>query len=199
VKRNLNAFVQCLDTGMAPAVGYARTLTASNVSSASSSNAWSLLEAQAASGTNIDLIIKGVIDGRRQGFVYLSASNVYRSDKQLSAPLSRSALAAKVLSGGIITVMGVPPGMGTRAGIDRNLDGVLDGDVPPPSLRIARAATNSIVAWSTNASGFVLERSSSLPATNWSPETSVRGVAGAEYNVTNALTQTNRFFRLKEL
>jgi YVTN family beta-propeller protein len=69
VKRNLNAFVQCLDTGMAPAVGYARTLTASNVSSASSSNAWSLLEAQAASGTNIDLIVKGVIDGRRQGFV----------------------------------------------------------------------------------------------------------------------------------
>jgi hypothetical protein len=199
VKRNLNAFVQCLDTGMAPAVGYARTVTASNVQNDVLSNAWSLLEAQATSGTNIDLIVKGELNGRPQGFVFVTASNVYRGDKQLSAPLSRAGLVAKVLDGGVITLMGVPPGMGVRAGIDRNLDGVLDGDVPAPQLRIAHAATNSILAWSTNASGFVLETTAALPATNWLPETSVRGITGPDYNVTNMLAATNRFFRLKEL
>ena len=199
VKRNLNAFVQCLDTGMAPAVGYARTATASNVQTTTLSNAWSLLEAQAISGTNIDLIVKGEVDGRQQGFVFVTTSNVYRGDKQLSAPLSRTGLVAKVLNGGVITLMGVPPGSGVRAGIDRNLDGVLDGDVPQPQLRIARAATNSILAWSTNASGFVLETTVALPATNWLPETSVRGITGPNYNVTNVMVETNRFFRLKEL
>jgi len=36
--------------------------------SASISNDWSLLEAQTVGGTNIDLIVKGVVDGRRQVF-----------------------------------------------------------------------------------------------------------------------------------
>jgi hypothetical protein len=199
VKRNLNAFVQCLDTGMAPAVEYGQTITATNVTSLSISNAWSLLEAQAVSGTNIDLIVKGMFDGRRQALLYVASSNVYRADRQSAPPLTRAALTDKVLAGGIISVMGVPPGTGLRAGIDRNLDGVLDGDVPAPQLRIARAETNAIVAWSTNANGFVLETTTSVPAANWSPETSLRSITSGEFHVTNSLSATNRFFRLKEL
>ena len=72
-KQNIAAFVQCFDTGTAPAVGYTRTITAANVNSASVSNDWSLLEAQAVGGTNIDLIVKGVVDGRRQGFLFVTA------------------------------------------------------------------------------------------------------------------------------
>jgi YVTN family beta-propeller protein len=199
VKRNLNAFVQCIDTGMAPAVGHARTLAASNITTLSESNAWSLLEAQASSGTNIDLIVKGRIDGRFQGFVYVTASNVYRADQQLAAPLTRAALTAKVVAGGTITVMGVPPGTGIRNGIDRDGNGVLDGDVPVPALRITRAGNEAVIAWSTNAIGFVLETTSLLPAMNWSTETSVRSMAAGEFNITNSLVQTNRFFRLKGL
>lgn len=199
VKRNINAFVQCIDTGMAPAVGHARTLAAANITTLNESNAWSLLEAQASSGTNIDLIVKGEIDGRFRGFLYVASSNAYRTDQQLAPLLTRAELTAKVLAGGTITVMGVPPGTGVRHGIDRDANGILDGDVPAPALRIARAASETIVAWPTNAGGFVLETTSLLPATNWSAETSVRGLAGGEFNVTNSLVQTNRFFRLKGL
>ena len=199
VKRNLSAFVQCFDTGTAPAVGYTRTLTSNNVTSATVSNDWSLLEAQTIGGTNIDLIAKGLIDGRRQGFFYVTTSNVYRCDTQLSAPLTRSNLVAKILAGETLTIIGVPPGTGMRLGIDRNSNGILDGDEPPPSLRIARVATNALVAWQTNASGFVLETSTSVPTTNWSTETSVRGVVGSEFNVTNPPAPSSRFFRLKQL
>jgi YVTN family beta-propeller protein len=199
IKRNLSAFVQCFDTGTAPAVGYARTITSNNVTSATVSNDWSLLETQTKGGTNCDLIVKGIVDGRRAGFVYQPASTNYRPDKVLLAPLTRSNFVAKVLAGGTITIMGVPVGLGTRMGIDRNVDGVLDGDTPQPAVRIARVATNAIVAWPTNASGFVLEASAALPATNWSAETSLRGIVATEFNITNTPATTNRFFRLKEL
>ncbi len=199
VKQNLSAFVQCFDTGTAPAVGYSRTITSNNVTSASISNDWSMLEAQATVLTNINLVVKGIVDGERRGFVYQPASQNYRTDKQTLPPLTRSNLIAKIFSGATITVMGVPPGLGVRMGLDRNLDGVLDGDTPAPSLRIAAAATNAIVAWPTNASGFVLEANTSLPATNWTAETSVRGIIGSEFNVTNKPVQSSRFFRLREL
>jgi len=198
VKRNVSAFVQCFDTGTAPAAGYARTITSNNVNSASESNDWSLLEAQANLLTNINLVVKGIVDGQRRGFVYQPASQNYRPDKQALAPLTRAALAAKVAGGSIITILGVPPGLGTRLGIDRNGDGILDGDTPAPSLRIASANTNTVVAWSTNASGFVLEASGTVPA-SWSTETSIRGVTGTEFTITNAPAGGSRFFRLREL
>ena len=56
-------------------------------------------------------------------------------------------------------------------GIDRNLDGVLDGDTSPPLLAIARANPNLLISWSTNAAGFVLERADDVPSTNWRVET----------------------------
>lgn len=198
-KQNISAFVQCLDTGMAPAVGYARTITSNNVTSTSISNDWSMLEAQTVGGTNIDLIVKGIVDGQRRGFVYVTASNHYRGDRLLLPPLTRAALVTKILAGGTITVMGVPPGTGVRSGIDRNFNGVLDGDEPQPSLRIARSANQALVAWSTNAAGFVLEASPAIPVANWSTETSVRAVVGSEFSITNTPAQSNRFFRLKEL
>jgi hypothetical protein len=150
--------------------------------------------------TNINLVIKGNVDGQRRGYLFQPASQNYRADRQLLAPVTRASLVAKVMAGATITIMGVPPGTGMRMGIDRNLDGVLDGDTPSPTLRIAAASTNTVVAWSTNAAGFVLETSAALPnSTNWSAETSLRGQVGSEFNVTNAPIPSSRFFRLKEL
>jgi hypothetical protein len=148
-RSNISAFVQCLDTGTAPACGYGRTITSNNVTSASVSNDWSLLEAQTVGGTNIDLIVKGTVDGVRRGFVYQTAQNNYKPDKQSLAPLTRSNLVAKILAGGTITIMGVPPGTGTRNGIDRNLNGVLDADEPAPSLKIVRRRASAEL-WATN-------------------------------------------------
>ena len=199
VKNNLSAFVQCFDTGTAPTVGYARTLTAANVNSASLSNDWNLLESQAVPGTNINLVLKGTFDGRQRGFVYQPGSNNYRPDTTNLTTITRAQLRARVLSGDTLTLMGVPTNSGTRVGIDRNLDSVLDGDVARPPLQITKAATNSLVAWTTNAAGFLLEKSTLLPAPVWMPDTSVRGVVGGSYTVTNAVSASNLFFRLREL
>lgn len=196
-KRNLDAFVQCFDTGTAPAVGYARTLTAQNIDSGNRPADWNLLEGQATQG-NINVVIKGTVDGKFRGFVYQPGSGTYQPNTTNLAAMTRGELRAKILAGDTLTVMGVAPGTGTRFGIDQNLDGVLDGDVPAPSLRIAQAGANALVAWPTNAA-FVLERSGALPTTNWSPDTNLRGLLGAEFAVTNALPSSNTFFRLRGL
>jgi hypothetical protein len=200
IKKNLEAFVQCFDTGTAPAVGYSRTLNSNNVDLANSVADWTLLESQAARITNINLIVKGTIDGKVRGLLYQPGSNNYRTDKGGLGPFTHAELRTKIVAGDTLTFMGVPPGSGYRLGIDRNQDGVLDGDVAQPNLEIAVAATNSIVAWSTNANGFLLERTTTLPTTSWSPDTNLRGLAAGKFNVTNSLSQTNAlFFRLREL
>jgi YVTN family beta-propeller protein len=217
VKNNLSAFVQCFDTGTAPAVGYARTLTAANVNNAAVSNDWSLLEAQAGlvnnvhlgtngiSQTNIDLIVKGTLDGRQRGFVYQPATANYRPDTTNMASMTRAQLRDKVLAGDVLTVIGVPFGTGVRAGINRNLagatdpDGALDGDAPRPVLRIAGQSGGAVVAWPTNAPGFVLEGTPGLSPPVWTPHIAPRGVTGGEFTVTNAPATNRLFFRLREL
>src|ERR1035437_3099582 len=49
-------------------------------------------------------------------------------------------IASMIQAGDTLSFMGVPPGSGQRMGIDRNLDGILDGDGPPrvPQGRLAR-------------------------------------------------------------
>ncbi len=200
VKSNVSAFVLCFDTGTAPAVGYARTLTAANIDNASVVADWNLLEAQARSGTNINLIIKGTIDGKARGFVYSEPQAVgYRPDSTSLPFMTRAQLRTKVLAGDTLTIMGVPVNSGVRMGIDRNLNGILDGDEPVPALRIVRASGNAIVAWPTNAAGYVLERTTMLAPLNWATETSVRGVNNGEFTITNPVSPGSVFFRLRGL
>ncbi|HVG17966.1 MAG TPA: YncE family protein, partial [Blastocatellia bacterium] len=122
-KANLNAFLLCFDTGTAPAVGYARTVTAANVNNAAVVSDWTLLEDQATAG-NIDLIIKGTINGQRAGLLYRPASNDYQTDRTGIGPFTRAQLKQSISSGDTMTPMGVPIGSGVRMGVDRNLDGV---------------------------------------------------------------------------
>lgn len=197
VKRNLSAFVQCFDTGTAPAVGYGRTVTSANVASQTVAGDWDMLESQAASGTNIDLVVHGTIQGARHGLFYQRGANNYASDRTGVAPFTRAALVARAAAGDVFTIMGVPPGSGRRIAIERRQNGVLDGDVPPPQLRIARNGSGSLVAWSTNAAA-VLETTAGLPSTNWSVETTPRLLNAGEYSITNGPGET-RFYRLKGL
>ncbi len=199
IRSNINAFVMCLDTGIAPSVGYARTLVATNVNTASLSNDWTLLETQATALTNCNLIVKGTVDGQLRGFVYQPAFNNYRPNTTNLPAMTRTQLRAKILAGDTLTVMGVPIGSGTRLGIDRNEDGVLDGDTPVPALRILAGNNAAVVAWSTNASNFLLEAAATIPPASWKAETSLRGRVGGEFTVTNSPATTNRFFRLREL
>jgi YVTN family beta-propeller protein len=197
-KKNIAAFVLCFDTGTAPAVGYARTLTSATVENAAFSNDWTLLENQARSN-NVDLIVKGTVDGRQRGLLYQPGSNSYRSDKTDVGLLTRAQLKAKIQSGDVLTLMGVPVGSGRRMGIERRQDGVMDGDQSAPQLRISLAQPNTIIAWPTNAAGFLLETTTILPGTNWSPQPGLRVVVDSEFAVTNTGATTLQFFRLKGL
>jgi YVTN family beta-propeller protein len=126
-KTNLSAFLMCFDTGMAPAVGYSRTVSAGNVTNAALLSDWNLLQSQASLG-NIELIAKGTIDGGRHGLVYQPTNGNYRTDKTGLGPFTQAQLQAKIATGDILSIIGVPPGSGVRMGIDRDLNGILDDD-----------------------------------------------------------------------
>ncbi|MBL8694319.1 MAG: YncE family protein [Planctomycetes bacterium] len=127
-KNHIQAFSLCFDTGMAPAVGYSRTALQANANLSSLTSDITLLQSQAQAG-NIDLIVKGVADGAVRGFTYQPGSGNYKSDRTGYGPFTWAQLQTKLLAGGAtLTFMGVPPGTGNRMGIDRNANGVLDGD-----------------------------------------------------------------------
>jgi hypothetical protein len=195
IKNNLAAFVQCFDTGTAPAVGYTRTITASNAISASVSNDWSLLESQAAL-TNIDLIAKGTYGGKLHGWLYQPGSASYRPDTIHLNAFSRNGLIAAITNGNTLTIMGVPPGSGVRAGIDRDLDGVLDADVPPPTLHIAVKPGGAVLNWPLSATGFMPESSPAIPASTWSSLSDPWEIQSGQNWVTNSFQAGAKFYRL---
>jgi len=83
--------------------------------------------------------------------------------------------------------------------LSRPVFGVFANNKPAPSLRIASGNGVAVVAWTTNAPGYVLEKSATLPPGAWNPDTNVRGILGGEFTVTNSPGLSNLFFRLREL
>lgn len=198
VKTNLQAYLLCFDTGTAPAVGYTRTLLSSNVNTSAVSNDWNILESQAAAGTNIDLIVKGTIDGQRHGMLYQPASNNYEPDTTNLPPFTRAQLVTKVSAGDILSIMGVPPGSGQRMGIDRNLNGVLDADEPKPSLQIATTGSGVVLNWPLSAAGYNLEMTPSLIPPFWTNTPDAIEIFGTTNITTNTIDSNARFFRLHQ-
>jgi YVTN family beta-propeller protein len=139
-KTNVAAFLLAFDTGTAAAVGHTRTITSNDVTSPAVTSEWSVLEQQA-TASKVDVIVKGTIDAQHRGLLYRPSSNDYRTDRTGVGPFTRAQLVEKIAGGDTLTVMGVPPGSGMRMGIDRNVDGLLDGDVgmpvPPMVVNVA--------------------------------------------------------------
>jgi YVTN family beta-propeller protein len=122
------AFVLSFDTGTAPAVGYTRTVTSANVTGDPTiASDWALLQSQATAG-NIDLICQGTIQGQLHGCLYQPSANNYETDTTGLGPFTQAQLIAFIQAGDTLSIMGVPPGSGVRFGIDRNRDGIKDGD-----------------------------------------------------------------------
>jgi len=210
VKSNLAALLLCFDTGTAPAVGHARTITPSNVDTASISNDWAMLERQASlrfqdafiltgSVTNISLIARGTIDGQRRSLLYRPATTNYVMDKSGVGPFNHAELVAKVAAGDTLTVMGVPLVSGERMAIDRDSNGVLDGEEAPPSLTAVLSGTSVRISWPSQGAGVVLEFSESLSPPNWRTETSVQSVDSGRLTVTVPVADQKRFYRLRGL
>jgi YVTN family beta-propeller protein len=127
-RANLQAFMLAFPTGMAPAVGYARTVTSSNATNAAVTSDVSLLEAQA-QARKIDLVGKGKVNGVVRGFYYNPLTRVYEFDSTSVASMTWAQLQASASAGSsLFTLMGVAPGTGVRMGIDRDSDGILDAN-----------------------------------------------------------------------
>ena len=71
---------------------------------------------------------------------------------------------------------------------------------PPPLLRAAQAGSSVAFSWPTNAVGFfVLQSTDTLAPTRWTDVTTTVVVVGSENTVTNSLSNTKSFFRLRQL
>ncbi|HEX3763377.1 MAG TPA: hypothetical protein VHW23_32000 [Kofleriaceae bacterium] len=124
-KRDLAQFLLAFDTNLAPIVGQQVTLTATSHQDA---DARIDLLIERANAGECDLVAKGRIAHDEVGVLYTGGGR-FRTDRSaLPVVLDRPLRLLVVATGGALTYTCVPPGSGLRIGIDRDLDGVLDGD-----------------------------------------------------------------------
>lgn len=120
-RQNLAQFMVAFDSNLRPIVGQQVTLRRDNL--AAVLPRIHLMEARAEAG-DCELIVKGA--GR--GYLY-QGSGRFQTDRSKDDPVLEAALLAlAALPGGELTFTCVPPGSGLRMGLDRDLDGRLDGD-----------------------------------------------------------------------
>jgi len=67
----------------------------------------------------------------------------------------------------------------------------------PPLLRATRNGTNVAVSWPASTVGFLLQSENVLSSVNWTDATNSVAVVGSENTVTNSVSNTNKFFRLR--
>jgi DNA-binding beta-propeller fold protein YncE len=125
-KRQVEQYLLAFDSNLAPIVGQQTTLTRSN--GAVAGPRIDLLIDRARAG-ECDLVAKGEDNHGEKGYLYDVASGLFIGNRRHDAPLSDASLRQRAAqNGGELTYTCTPPGSGVRVGIDRNEDGVLDGD-----------------------------------------------------------------------
>jgi len=132
-KRQVEDFIFAFDSNLAPIVGQQTTLTQDN--GAAVGARIDLLIDRARAG-ECDLVVKSGGSSRGQGqgqgekgYLYDVGADRFLGNRRCDAPLSDAALRQRARQqGGELTYTCTPPGSGVRIGIDRDEDGVLDGD-----------------------------------------------------------------------
>jgi DNA-binding beta-propeller fold protein YncE len=125
IRRHIEAFLLVFDSNMAPIVGQQVTLSAATATAATPRIA--LLMARADAG-DCELVAKGTLAGHSVGFLYAGHGR-FQSDRHAVPPVPEVVLRSLgLLPRHEITYTCAPLGSGRRIGIDRDEDGVLDGD-----------------------------------------------------------------------
>ena len=155
-RRQVEAFLMAFDTGLAPIVGQQASATSTTFADPTVTARINLLIARADAG-DCDLVVKGVRAGQARGWLYQPASGQFQSDRASEPLLGEASLRAQAGTvGQELTYTAVPPGSGTRIGIDRDEDGFFDrteldagsdpadpASVPGPSTTTSTTATTS--------------------------------------------------------
>jgi hypothetical protein len=119
-RRQVEQFMLAFDSNLAPIVGQQVTLTGRN---------WAVAKPRVA--LFLDRAAQGECDvvAKRHGRGFVYQSGLFLADSFWDAPVTVSQL-ARLAAGaeGEVTLTCVPPGSGVRIGIDRDEDGILDGD-----------------------------------------------------------------------
>ena len=135
-RRAIEQYLFAFESNLKPVVG--QQVTLGSVQSQPAVDRLALLMQQALAG-NAELVAKGVIAGEERGFLLLP-SGLYQPDRREQAPLSANVLLELIQEEGqSLTVTAVPVGSGKRIGIDRDEDGIWDGDV----TNVAAASRNA--------------------------------------------------------
>ncbi len=124
-RRDLEAFLLSFSTDTHAAVGQQVTLDSLATATSTQIELLETLEGLAGLG-EVELIAKSLVQGSSRGWKF-NGDGSWQSDMS-SELISTAALRALAAPGSEITFTAVPPGSGTRLGIDRDLDGYLDAD-----------------------------------------------------------------------
>jgi DNA-binding beta-propeller fold protein YncE len=124
-RRAIEQYLFAFESNMKPVVGQQVTL-GSRVSELEIERLGLLMQ-QSLAG-NADLTAKGVVDGEQRGYLLLPAG-LFQPDRRQQQSMSTDALLALIQAGGgYLTLTAVPVGSGQRIGLDRDEDGIWDGD-----------------------------------------------------------------------
>jgi hypothetical protein len=86
------------------------------------------------------------------------------------------------------------------AGLDYTVVLIGTGLAMPVSLNWRPSGNNLVLSWSTNAVGLTLQSTLSLaPPVTWIDSTNPRVVIGTQFTVTNIISDSAQFYRLKKL
>jgi hypothetical protein len=130
-RRQVEQYLFAFESNFKPAVG--QQITIGKGISDRAINRFNLLAHQALTG-NADLVAHGTIDGLARGFL-LSESGVFKADSANMPELTRQELLALARTDdNFVTFTAVPKGTGSRIALDRNEDGILDGDEPSADI-----------------------------------------------------------------
>src|SRR5262249_29757175 len=135
-RRQVEQFLLAFDSDLAPIVGQQVTLSGATNAAVVGPRIDLLIQRSATLFTSkvlgglvseCELIVKGTVAGKQRGWVRILGGG-FRSDIAAEPVLTDAARRARAAPGQELTYTCVPPGSGTRMGIDRDEDGVLDGD-----------------------------------------------------------------------
>jgi DNA-binding beta-propeller fold protein YncE len=126
LRRQIEDFMMAFDSNLAPIVGQQVTLSR-EISGADVQARIDLLEARAVAG-DCELVVHETLRGKPAGFLFVPGRTAFAPDRAGDPELSDPELRAHAARGGALTFTAVPRGSGRRLGLDRDLDGILDGD-----------------------------------------------------------------------
>lgn len=122
-RRDMEAFMLAFDSDFAPIMG--QQVTIHHRSKSDSTSRLELMMSRAELG-ECDLVAKTVDKGQQRGYLYLGGGQ-FKQDRAGTQNLTDSDL-LQIARRSPVTFTCAPPGSGIRVGIDRDEDGILDGD-----------------------------------------------------------------------